>query len=582
MSAAGVITEGFVWPAVASIAWLIWLVGIAVIATRLLLACRYLNRLRSSAAALDAQSLPQIRQMSEEVLRAVAAKRLPPLLVSDQLKGPISLGLFRPAIILPLEMVRALNASQLRDVLIHEMAHIHRHDHVVVLLQRLTGAIFWPFPLVLRLNAKIDEAREDVCDNYVLRHTDASQYSRMLLELTERAAPPQAIPLAIGLWECRRKLEQRVAALLDPRRTTRTRLPRRTLCTLTVAFMSIAVLLAGSRITPTSDAQAAESQRPAGEEAKQPANEEEMKDVARETKPVAVPDKNQTDPYDELYDVLMTRWKDGKSYAQNETSPAIFSWSEFPFDDTTFEKFNAAMDAFAALPQEKIEAYSDVKRALLQRHLWKVFDTTFNWDWWKGEWYWGGRKVFPKPHLERRTALQPKIASLIRRLALTKEQILALPNPLAATVKSGHFAQAHDPADRFKPFLPADLYAEETTWICLGEDGKEIPASQHTSKLYSRSMFLQFIRLPEGRTETLEYMERIRKQPHQFPAGTQFALMEQPFLISKEGQLVLSPLITSIQLRAYLNVGRRFSSSEDDPQITQCVAEFVMQPRDLM
>jgi hypothetical protein len=289
------------------------------------------------------------------------------------------------------------------------------------------------------------------------------------------------------------------------------------------------------------------------------------------------------DPYDVLYDVIMTRYgPDGKSYAENDTTPAIFAWSEFPFDDRTFEEFIPALDAFAALPQEKIEAYSDVHRALLQRHLWKVFDTTFNWDWWKGDWYWGGRKSFPKTHMDRRTAVQPLIVSLMRRLALTKEQILALPNPMAATVKSGDFALAHDPEDRFKPFLPADLYTEKSSWICLGEDRHKIPASTHTGKLYSRSMFLQFMRLPGGRAETLEYLERIKKQVRQFPVGTQFALIEQPFLISKEGELVLSPMIVSVQLRAYLNVGRRFSSSEDAPQVTQCVAEFVMQPRELM
>ena len=270
------------------------------ISIRLLLAWRYLSRLRSSAFPLDEQGLPQLRQLSKEVLRAVPAKRLPPLLVSDRVNGPISLGLLRPAIVLPREMTLALNASQLRGVLIHETAHIHRHDHVVVLLQRLADAFLWPFPLVWRLNAKIDEAREDVCDNYVLCHTEASQYSRMLLELTERAAPPQAIPLAIGLWKCRRQLEQRVAALLDPRRTTRTRLPRRTLCALTVAFMSVVVLLAGSRITRTSHALAAEPQQPDGGEAKQQANEKEKKDASRETKRVAVPASDQTDPYDML------------------------------------------------------------------------------------------------------------------------------------------------------------------------------------------------------------------------------------------------------------------------------------------
>lgn len=201
------ITDGLDWTKVANVAGLIWLVGMAVISIRLLLAWRYLSRLRSGAYPLHQQEVPQLQQVSERVLRAVPARQLPPLFVSDQVKGPISLGLFQPAIVLPTKLTLALNSSQLGDVLIHETAHIHRHDHVVVLMQRLAGVFFWPFPLVRQLNAKIDQAREDVCDNYVLRHTQASQYSRMLLELTEGVAPSQAIPLAVGLWQCRRKLE---------------------------------------------------------------------------------------------------------------------------------------------------------------------------------------------------------------------------------------------------------------------------------------------------------------------------------------------------------------------------------------
>ena len=314
------------------------------------------------------------------------------------------------------------------------------------------------------------------------------------------------------------------------------------------------------------------------------ATQKPVVDIARSEqrgRPAVADAANATDPYDTLYDAMMTRWKDGKAYARDETSPAIFSWSEFPFDDRTFDKFGAALNAFATLPQEDIDEYNDVKRALLQRHLWKVFDTTFNWDW-GPDWWWSGRKSFPKTHLDRRAAVQPTIASLIRRLALTKEQILAIPNPIAATAKSGGFAKAHDPTDRFKPFLPTDLYAKDSSLICLGEDKEPIPAGEHTSKLSSRSVFPQFIRLPGGRAETLEYIDRIKKRPHQFPVGTQFALLEQPFLISKEGELVLSPMVASVQLRAYLNVSRRFSASEDTPQVTQCVAEFAMQPRELM
>lgn len=185
--------------------------------------------------------------------------------------------------------------------------------------------------------------------------------------------------------------------------------------------------------------------------------------------------------------------------------------------------------------------------------------------------------------MERRYIAQPKIAALIKRLALSKERILALPDTMVATIKSGQFVETHNPTDPFKPFLPRDLDSSTaSSWICVGEDGEEIPAVLHTGRVYSRSMFLQFMRLPGGLAETLEYMDRISKRPHQFPVGTQFAFLERPFLISKEGEPVLSPLVVAVQLRAYLDVGRDFRRYDDDPKATQCVAEFVMQPRELM
>ena len=283
------------------------------------------------------------------------------------------------------------------------------------------------------------------------------------------------------------------------------------------------------------------------------------------------------DPYDVLYDVIMTRYgPDGKSYVENEASPAISAWSDFPFGDKIYDKFNVALDAFAAIPQARIEEYSDVKRALLQRHLWEVFDTTFPFEWGRGAW--SGRQQFPKSHLDRRAAVQPTIASLIRRLALTKAQIRALPNTMSATVEAGGFAQHHDPRDRFKPFLPADLYSQESSWICVGEDERPIPAGNHTRELDMRSTFLPFMRLPGGRTETLSFLKQ-SKNRKLFPVGTKFALVEQAFLISDDGEMILSPLIVSIQLRAYLNVDR--SARKARPEATQCVAEFVMQPREL-
>ncbi|MEM7012424.1 MAG: hypothetical protein AAF585_13185 [Verrucomicrobiota bacterium] len=271
------------------------------------------------------------------------------------------------------------------------------------------------------------------------------------------------------------------------------------------------------------------------------------------------------DPYNTLYDVMMARHaSDGKAYAADETSPTIYSTSEFPYDDKTYEKFNAALDAFAALPQSKIETYSDIKRALLQRHLWKVFD-------------WGHYK-HNQPY--RRAALQPKIASLIRRLALTREQILALPDTRAATVESGVFVDQYDAENEPRPFLPADLHSKGS-WICLGDENNLMPTQIHSQAAGWSSVFLTFMRLPEGRSATLDYLKMVEKREEPFPVGTQFALVEQAFLISNEGELVLSPLVICISLRAYLDVEREFRRNRPE-EPTQSVAEFVLQPRELM
>ena len=111
------------------------------------------------------------------------------------------------------------------------------------------------------------------------------------------------------------------------------------------------------------------------------------------------------DPYDVLCDVIMVRKdSEGIAFGRNAVGPSIYGRSRFPFDDETFPKLTAALDRFSALSQAKIKAYGNVKRALLQRHLWKVFDAT------------GPSRRFrsDRSHAANRTESQKKIASLIQ------------------------------------------------------------------------------------------------------------------------------------------------------------------------
>ena len=421
------------WVFTAVLVWIVVAVGIACLAVAAQVVL-FVKRQRYQQV-----TDPALLQMCGDVATKLGVRRGVTLLEGESNAMPMTWGVIRPVLLMPAN-AHEWSAERMRMVLLHELAHVRRYDCLWQTVSALAIACHWFNPLVWLAARRLHSECERACDDVVLSSgVAASNYAEQLLDIStggRRGVLVMCAGLAMARSE---RLTGRLLAIVDDGRE-RASVSRGRL--IGAVFAAALVLIPISMTARVTIAAETDESTPAAQ--KPAASEKPAVEKARAEQ--RIPPADAADPYNVLYDVIMTRHgKDGKSYAQNETSPAIFAWSEFPFDDKTFGKFNAALDAFAALPQENIDEYSDVKRALLQRHLWKVFDTTFNWDW-SADWWWSGRKSFPKSHLDRRAASQPKIASLIRRLALTKAQILALPNPMAATVKSGGFAQAHDPA----------------------------------------------------------------------------------------------------------------------------------------
>lgn len=117
------------------------------------------------------------------------ARKVPKFRVSDQISGPISVGLLRPHVLLPARLIERIEPDQLRQILIHEAAHILRRDVVIVFLQNITGSLFWLHPLVAVLNRQLAKSREEICDNFMLANVDASTYGKTLLDVVTNAQP---------------------------------------------------------------------------------------------------------------------------------------------------------------------------------------------------------------------------------------------------------------------------------------------------------------------------------------------------------------------------------------------------------
>ena len=70
------------------------------------------------------------------------------LLASNRITDPITLGHFKPLILLPVGMVNALTAKEVEMVLLHELMHIKRKDYLINVLQSLLEVLFFYHPLI--------------------------------------------------------------------------------------------------------------------------------------------------------------------------------------------------------------------------------------------------------------------------------------------------------------------------------------------------------------------------------------------------------------------------------------------------
>src|SRR3984957_16111529 len=244
--------------------------------------------------------------------------------------------------------------------------------------------------------------------------------------------------------------------------------------------------------------------------------------------------------------------RNGDQYGGDELDPYLWEKTKYLLSGPSHDEALKLLDEFLQQHSENL-VRDPLRRAVFQRDLLGVY-----------EWLAALSDEQGRPHPE----LQKRIAEVIRRLALTANEIGKLPDNYNDAILSHAFPVAYDAANANEPFLPADLFDPTGPWVCLGEEPGRPVASTHLHFFRGRSVFLVFFQVPGGRSKTLEYLEQLRNipkgwgpneerplfpypEPPQFPLGTRMALVRQVVLSDASGHPIATHLTESVQVRVY-------------------------------
>ena len=203
-----------------SLALAVWAVIASVALSRLALSwirLRSLLRHRQSVSVTDPGRLGRIARIHEELCRRAGLKREVRLSASLRTSSPITLGVFRNEICLPIPAIHSLSENEQRAMLAHELAHAVRRDPAWLLFQHAIERLFFFQPLNRVARVRQQDLAEYLCDDWAIeRIDDPLSLASCLTEVASWVVGVRRSPLVSPMAAC--GLDTRVRRLVAKHR----------------------------------------------------------------------------------------------------------------------------------------------------------------------------------------------------------------------------------------------------------------------------------------------------------------------------------------------------------------------------
>jgi bla regulator protein BlaR1 len=193
----------------------LWMIGLLWMLSRILCASVMLAiAVRRMTLVRDEKVLLLLDRCREEL----GVSRELTVLTSPMIGAPALMGFLRPRLLLPPTVLENFNPGELRLILLHELAHLKRHDVAINWLCAILHAVHWFNPIIYLAFARLRSDRELAADELVLSLTGDEQrahYGDTLVKLLQTLSRPRGPALAgtVGILERAHPMRRRITMI---------------------------------------------------------------------------------------------------------------------------------------------------------------------------------------------------------------------------------------------------------------------------------------------------------------------------------------------------------------------------------
>ena len=203
---------------IVSVLFIAWIVVVLALFIREIWIDTRLRFLIRNSRSIDRDSFP----IDFDRLQQIAGiRRRIRWITGSWVKSPVSFGILHPAIAIPENLSEVCTSTQIRWILLHELAHVKREDSFVLFLQRVAQILFFFHPLVWWTNMTINQLREYACDDVAISGSETSSkdcgegFLRVVAQANGLAA---LIPASLGVVNYETMIRSRLMRILDNKR----------------------------------------------------------------------------------------------------------------------------------------------------------------------------------------------------------------------------------------------------------------------------------------------------------------------------------------------------------------------------